>query len=485
MYHNAVQTLQQHVLGFIRDKELMRAGDRVGVAVSGGADSVALLRLLLELRSELGIVVATVHLNHRIRGVAADDDAQFVADRAAEHGLELHSEVVDAPAYAREHHLSLEAAGRELRYRFFARLISEGKVARVATAHTLDDQAETVLLRLIRGTGTRGLAGIYPQRSPDASGRRDGIVRPLLFARRSDLRDYLRDNRQPWREDGTNRDLTFLRNRVRHELLPLLQRHYNSGIVGVLGDTAETARAEEQYWESEVARAGALAAADHLDIAQLRSLPLALQRRLIRRMAAAQGCHLDFNRTELLLAFALGPTQSRPASRSLQLPDNLRVRRTSSHLVFDTSSAEKESASQRAGSLRYEYGFTVPGEVEVRELGKRMRASLVPAGLPTVDRRSGYNPQQFLDPRTLGPQLLVRNWRPGDRFWPAHTKAPRKVKDLLQERRIALPDRAVWPVVVSGEEIVWVRGLAVAKSHLARSKAGGQALLIEELPLVR
>jgi tRNA(Ile)-lysidine synthase len=150
------------MLDFIRRHRQMRPGDRVGVAVSGGADSVALLRLLLEARSELGVVLSVVHFNHRIRGPAADADEAFVAELAHTHQIEFHCDSGDTPAHARQARLSLEAAGRALRYGFFRRLLEAGMVNRVATAHTLDDQAETVLLRFFRGAGTRGLAGIYP-----------------------------------------------------------------------------------------------------------------------------------------------------------------------------------------------------------------------------------------------------------------------------------------------------------------------------------
>ena len=160
-----MQTLAQRVTRYIRRHKLLNPGDRVGVAVSGGADSVALLRLLLELRTELGVVLSVVHFNHKLRGTQADDDEQFVADLASQNKLEFRSESRDVRAYAAAKHLSVETAAREMRYQFFRRLLLERRANRVATAHTVDDQAETVLLRVVRGAGTRGLAGIYPQLS--------------------------------------------------------------------------------------------------------------------------------------------------------------------------------------------------------------------------------------------------------------------------------------------------------------------------------
>src|SRR6185369_4687959 len=175
-------------------RSLLRPGDRLGVAVSGGADSVALLRALLELRSELGVVLSVVHFNHKLRSDESDTDEAFVRDLAAAHQLDLHSSEANTRRFAREKDLSLEAAARDLRYAFFGRLIKEGRLNKIATAHTLDDQAETVLLRIFRGTGTSGLAGIQPQLKV-ANGT---IIRPLLQTRRADLRTYLETIQQPW-----------------------------------------------------------------------------------------------------------------------------------------------------------------------------------------------------------------------------------------------------------------------------------------------
>ena len=246
-----MQSLAQSVLAYIRRHQLLQAGDRVGVAVSGGADSVALLRLLLALRKDLGVVLSVVHFNHKLRGAEADTDEQFVAELARRHKLELQRESDDVAACAVAKHLGVEAAAREMRYKYFVRLLLEGGLNRIATAHTLDDQAETVLLRVARGAGTRGLAGIYPQfpvaSSQFSDGRRDSglqasgaglendrsavsIVRPLLSTKRKDLEAYLAGLGQGWREDSSNRDLRHARNRVRHGILPRLDRNLNPAV---------------------------------------------------------------------------------------------------------------------------------------------------------------------------------------------------------------------------------------------------------------
>ncbi len=248
MYHKTVQTLAQSLLHYIRRNQLLKAGHRVGVAVSAGADSVALLRLLLDLRKELGIVLSVIHFNHKLRGAEADADEQFVTDLARQYKLQLHRASEDVEGYAAQQHLSLEAAGREMRYGYFSRLL-ERDLDRIATAHTQDDQAETVLLKIVRGAGTRGLAGIYPQFPVQGSQFSEKtVVRPLLGTGRRELEAYLRALGQGWREDSSNRDLRHSRNRVRHGIMPRLERHLNPAVRETLAEVAEIARAEEDYW---------------------------------------------------------------------------------------------------------------------------------------------------------------------------------------------------------------------------------------------
>jgi len=239
------------VLTYIREHGLIQPGDRVIAAVSGGADSVALLRLLLELRPKLGIALAVAHFNHGIRGDEANADERFVRELTERFELELHCGSGDTPAFARAQKMSLETAARELRHRFFTELLPPGGDMKIATAHTRDDQAETVIMRVLRGAGLRGLAGIAPWQ------KEKSLVRPMLCVTRSEVEAWLNSLGQTWREDSTNRDLHHTRNRVRHELLPALRRDYNPAVDQTLADLAEIARAEEDYWSGQI---GALAA---------------------------------------------------------------------------------------------------------------------------------------------------------------------------------------------------------------------------------
>src|SRR5882724_1256169 len=277
-----VHELAERLLKTIRKQELIKAGDRVAAAVSGGADSLALLLMLLELRSELGIVLSVAHVNHELRGEESDADEGFVAEFAKRHSLELHAQ--KAPLN-RPPDSGIEAAARKLRYDFFRQLAREGRVSKVATAHTLDDQAETVLLRILRGTGIRGLSSIHPRivlEEGDAGSSE--VVRPLLGFRRVELEAFLRDRGQEWREDSSNHDLAFLRNRVRHRLVPLLKEDFGLASAENLADLAEIARAEEEHWQAahpEIRRLGSRDDKTNaaLPVASLLTLPVAAQRR--------------------------------------------------------------------------------------------------------------------------------------------------------------------------------------------------------------
>ena len=493
-----MRELALKALHYIRRHELLKAGDRVGVAVSGGLDSVALLRLLLELRKELGVVLSVVHFNHQLRGAESDADEAFVAELARAHKLELHRSSADAAAHAVQQHLAVEAAARNLRYGFFRQMLAEGRLTRVATAHTLDDQAETVLLRLVRGAGTRGLAGIYPRlgagRRSSVVGRQEepAIVRPVLGIRREELRAYLDTLGQSWREDSSNRDLRFARNRVRHGILPRLARNLNPAVRETLAETAEIARAEEEYWESETARVlplvwdaaagrrpdsrlarpersrrtGATKAGGTLKLPMLRNLPLALQRRIVRAAGESLGLRLEFRQVEEILALAAGNAAS---AKAALLPGGWAVHRRAKELRLEPAQTNQ--------SGDYEYRFSIPGQVHVQEA----RTVIEAIAVPMADLPAEYNRERLFDPSRLSKDLTVRNWRPGDRFWPAHTRSPKKIKELLQEQHVTGPERQSWPVVADGDRIVWLRGFP-APAQLRPENAAKEAIMIREKP---
>jgi tRNA(Ile)-lysidine synthase len=468
LYHFPVHALAERLLRTIRKQALIAAGDRLAVAVSGGVDSVALLLLLLELRSEVGMVLSVSHVNHQLRGEESDEDERFVAGLARRHSLELHARNAP-PTQTRKS--GVEAAARKLRYDFFRELARQGRISKIATAHTLDDQAETVLLRMVRGTGIRGLAGIHPRLLLQERGRILGeVIRPLLGFRRTELEAFLGQRAQAWREDSSNRDLTFLRNRMRHRVLPLLQENFGPAAVENLADLAEIARAEEEHWHSAHPEARGYeprpANKGSLAIASLSALSLAAQRRLIRDWLEVSGRDLSvsFRLIEEVLDLAHGP-----AGKRLELPCGNALRRGRQDLCL-------EPAGARPARLEYEYHLPIPGRVEVPSLGVRIEAVLVDRKcIPESER------ERLLDPARLPKALIVRNWRPGDRFWPAHTKEAKKVKELLSDHHIAGAEKRLWPVAVAeGLGLVWMRSF-LAPADLQPSHGSSEALWIREI----
>jgi tRNA(Ile)-lysidine synthase len=299
------------------DRGLLRAGERVCVAVSGGADSVALLVGLVEANAEskvnkepLGVVLSAAHVHHGLRGVEADGDEAFVREVCGRLGVPLTVFRVDTAARQAAEGEGVEEAARELRYEALRGLMATGAVDVVATAHTLDDQAETVVMKMLRGAWTEGLGGISPEvqgSGPRGQGPGSGtgrIVRPLLGMRRAEVEALLRERGQGWREDATNADVSLTRNRVRHVLMPML-REFNPGVDALLARTAEVAREEEAFWQAEVARVlpqvllpgkpvrgGGRAVSTAvgevgyaMEIARLKEMPAALRRRLVRAAA--------------------------------------------------------------------------------------------------------------------------------------------------------------------------------------------------------
>jgi tRNA(Ile)-lysidine synthase len=439
--------------------------------------------VLLELRTEFGIVISVAHFHHGIRGPEADADQQFVAELSRQFELEFHLGSGDAPAYARENRLSLETAARELRHGWFSKLLADGKADKIATAHTLDDQAETVLLRLLRGAGARGLSGISPCH------REKGLVRPFLGIRRSEIERYLHKLDQPWREDSSNKDLSHTRNRIRHQLLPMLEQHFNPATCQTLADLAEMAQAESEYWEQEVAkilprllrpgkpsRTGRSVSGDAshilaLDLAAMRSLPLALQRQVLHKVASDIGLALEFKHIQQLTDSIQKP---KPGHR-IVLPASAMASTSYRELQFSRTAAMEPA-------MAYCFRLEVPGEVAISALGSTIRARVI---RPSESELSGYNPALLLDRGLLQSELTVRNWHAGDRFFPAHSRSPKKVKELLQSGRLGRPlapaERLSWPVVESAGQIVWMRGFAVPEAFSYRT---GDAVLIEEVETI-
>ncbi len=488
----SVNSVENRVLETIRHARMLAPGDRAGVAVSGGADSVALLRMLESLRDRLGIILLVVHFNHKLRGTESDADARFVEDLAGARKLEYIAGCEDVAAAAATHKWNLEDAARRLRYAFFERLIAEGRATRVVVAHTADDQAETVLAHILRGTGLAGLAGIYP-----AVG---SVVRPLLGERRERLREYLRHLGQNWREDSTNCDLSRQRARIREQLLPLLERDFSPRAVNQLSRLARLAREEEIFWNALVQdRWDVLVRADEgkfsirvhdllapLDLASaaepgaLRTLTERLIRRLYQVLGGPGGP------TEVHVAQVIHLARASASGSRAELPGGILVERNFGELVF--------SRARRAGRLvrgpetvprenAYRYVVSLPAHgvatVSVPELNRCFCLKVIDW---SVSERDTKRDSAVLDAYLLREPLILRNWRPGDAYRPRGRRHPKKLKEMFLAGRVPSRARACWPVLESGGRVAWSRGLPPADEFCVRegTRAG---VVIEEVQL--
>jgi len=416
--------------------------ERVGVAVSGGADSVFLLYAMVG----QGVAVAVLHVNHQLRGSDSDADEQFVRSLAQQHGLPIN--VLRQPVVAG----NLEQEARRARYNFFEAQIAAGVCDAVATGHTLDDQAETVLYRFLRGAGTAGLSGIRPATS-------NGIIRPLLGVRRADIRTSLRNRNIHWQEDRSNENLEFVRNRIRLRLMPELVESLNPSLPEVLATTALWAQAEEDYWSAELDRLSHLHLIENtetvlISITPFLELPVAAGRRLLRRaIERVRGSlrAIDFAHIEAIRAMMT----TQEGSGRIQLPD-LDIYRSFDWLRLAPVGIDSRLARD------FEVPLQIPGRTEISNRQLTIEMELV------SPPRVYNNDVQALDWGRCSGSLRLRNWRPGDQYLPQGQSSSIKIKTLFQEHRIPLWERRTWPVIVQGsgrtEEILWSRQFGAASS---------------------
>jgi tRNA(Ile)-lysidine synthase len=408
--------LQDCVLDTITRHRMFSPGQRAGVAVSGGADSVCLLHLLHELAPHWNLRLSVIHIDHGIRGALSQADADFVGNIAKSFALPFHFRSVDVPAIDD----NLEQAARRVRMDFFRELADSGTVDRIATGHTRSDQAETVLYRVLRGSGLDGLSGIRPI-------TQQGIVRPLLYTTRAEVRAWLQERKIEWREDETNENRAFDRNRIRHELLPQLRRDFNPQLDDALANLAEIARDEEEG------------------------------RRVVRQ--AIEGVKGDlrqigFQHVEAILKLA----RSAEGHGRVQVP-GVDVFRSFEWIRFAPAGHDMLRATDFAVPIDPPQTVEIPGgggQVEFQVV-ERQESSAVS---DTCDRLIVE-----LDWKQIrsNPALELRNWRAGDSYRRVGQTHEQKLKLLFQQARIPLWERSGWPVLAANGRIVWCRRFGPAE----------------------
>jgi tRNA(Ile)-lysidine synthase len=444
-----MNTLLKQVWRTLQDFHMLGHGQTLLVAVSGGPDSVAMLHSLYRLREALDCTLIVAHLNHQMRHDAAED-ARFVSRMADDHGLLCVCESRDVPAYQRQHRLSPEDAARQVRYAFLQATAARHGADHIAIGHTADDQAETVLLRLLRGTGLTGLVGIPPVQG--------SVIRPLIQVHRPDILTYLGAEQVPFREDPSNQHRRYTRNRLRLDVLPLLRQQYNPRLVESLCTMARLLAADEaalQTMAGECLRAVRLPGHHgevRLHIAQLSNCLPALQGRVVRQALrqVSGGLH-GFTQRHIAAVLALCATTS--GSKRVTLPRQVIAERRY-HVLHILRDAQAVLVAPTRHLL------PIPGRCAIELLGLVVEGQVIgrealPAPFPTGQ-------VTWLDASTVGSEVWVRTRRPGDRFQPLGCPHPKKLKTFLIDAKIPRQLRDRLALVVSERGIMWVAGVQIA-----------------------
>ncbi|MCX6899487.1 MAG: tRNA lysidine(34) synthetase TilS [Verrucomicrobia bacterium] len=453
----------------ILERRLLARGERLLVGVSGGPDSVVLLDVLSALAPEFGWKLHVAHFNHRLRGADADADEAFVRELAAGYGLPFTTGKGDVRALAASQKLSIEDAARRLRHGFFQGTARALSLAKLALGHTADDQAETLLQRLLRGAGTRGLAAIHVSNRLGAL----TVVRPLLDVWKNEVLGYIQQRGLRFRQDASNWDPQFQRNKIRHELIPMLERDYNPALKTLLHQTAEMLAAEDEWLDAEAARVlkirGQKAKGTALAVGRLLREHVAIQRRAIYRwlLENGVGAAVDFETVETLRRMA---GSGRP--KRLTLAGDARVSRKDDWLELEKTRG-KGQRSEARGQLTEER-LAIPGTtevpvfgvvVEVEEvMGKRIPKTFAGSRQRSRSLRLPYSTEEWLDADAVGDGLTLRQWRPGDRFQAIGMVAAKKLQDIFVNEKIPVTQRWRTPLLVAASgEICWIASYRIGE----------------------
>ena len=452
--------VEKKVLGTVRqtisDHKMLVSGDSVLIAVSGGQDSVTLVHVLHTLSAEYHLRLAVAHLNHCLRGKDSDRDAEFVTDLARKLDLPCYIEKADVRRLQKRARLSLEEAGRKIRYGFFKEIANRYGFTRIALGHHSNDNAELVLMNLLRGSGPLGLSGIIPVREGN-------IIRPLIHLKRSEIVDYITEKKLPFVTDTSNLDISYRRNRIRHHLIPELEKSYNPAIIDTLNRLGTIMRDEDQWLDSildrEFGNCISLEGPDKVSIEldSLKGVANAAGRRLVRKAILA--VKKDLRRITLSHIDAILALMNKsPAKGSLNLPDGIRAILMNTELIIGKNvSADDSAGSGESGKVEYQYNVSVPGVLFLKEAGATLKLTEIESGAPSDLHDAGANLALFDMDRIRLP-LVVRNPRPGDRFSPLGLDGTQKVKKYFIDHKIPASQRRLCPLLLSGDKIIWIAG---------------------------
>jgi tRNA(Ile)-lysidine synthase len=453
--------LEQRVLDFTRQHNLVSGGEKLVVAVSGGADSVCLLHILVRLKEKLKIKLHLAHLNHQLRDAESEADADYVSDLARKLGITATVERRDVKAYQKKMRLSPEEAAREVRYHFLTEVAGATGAKRVAVGHTRDDHIETILMHLIRGAGTRGMRGLQPYTEWTSKTGGLIVIRPLLEVSHQDTEDYCRQHRLAPRLDASNLSLSPLRNRIRQQLLPLLQS-YNPGIAEALLRTGRIAGDDIDFMDKETARLWNKIARQEgeaiiLDKPKFDRLPPTLQRYLLRASAErllGSAKDIEMRHIEEMMALV-----GKPAGKRLSLPGDLSFATGYDKYQLTTDLTDLSPFPKLEGEVR----LNIPGQTLLS--GWRIEATIIKPSVVKGKPEGANAPSEtkndftaYFDLSKTSDKLIVRARKRGDRFQPLGLSLPKKVGEFMIDAKIPQAWRQQVPIVCSPSQIVWVVG---------------------------
>lgn len=456
-------TILDKVKNTIDRHHLLEKGDRVVVAISGGPDSVCLLHILHRLSEEYEIHIYGAHLNHNFRGMEAQKDAQYVNKLCEELNIMCFIKSMDVGKYAKDNGYSLEEAGRILRYQFFDEVSDRVGANKIAVAHNQNDQAETVLMRLLRGAGPQGLSAIRH--------KRDRIIRPLLEVARKDIEGYCQEYSLNPRIDHTNLQAIYHRNKIRLELLPYLEKDYNPNIIEALVRTAALLKTDNDFLELQARDSYNLLKKVendclYLPILGINKLHMSLKTRMFRLAAEelVKKAVLEYKHINSIIELM----ENSETGKQLMLPEGIVVSKSYNQLIFTLKDAEEDNA--------YYYMLNVNDTTYIPELLGEIRLKLVPRQeLAEIPRETLI---KAFDWDKVKNQLIVRNRKPGDRFMPLGLKGHKKLKDFFIDLKVERGERDTIPLICDGDEIMWIVGYRISEEYKIR-KETNTVLIVE------
>lgn len=451
----------QKVVRRIQRSQMLHNGDTVVVGVSGGADSMALLHVLAMLAPAFKLDLIIVHMNHRIRGAEADRDERFVMDTANRYGIPAVFRSADTLALRRMWGTSLEDAARRARYQFLGEVAVERQAARIAVGHHRRDQAETVMLNLLRGCGSTGLRGMEPVGA-------DRLIRPLIDCTKEDIIAFLLQHRISWQIDSTNKDTRFRRNRIRAETLPHLKQSYNPRLEECLVQTAEICRSEDDYLSSVVEKilrdwcCDGEAQELRIRVNDLLSLHEAVQRRVVRailKKVCPHGRGGAFVHVEAVRNLA----HSRDPHGVIHLANRTVVRRSYGEMIFHRAEKRGQGRPAALAAAQFYYDVTIPGEVKVREASTLIRFSFLEKRTAMSICRRKNTTDVYFSYDAVEPPLALRSLRDGDRIQPLGMTGTKKLKNYFIDQKVPFLERRAIPLLADRRAVLWIAGHCISE----------------------